>query len=126
MSGVRRHVLCAAALVFVIGAAASPESEVRAALERYVRLVQKMDHAGIAAMFAPDGEVVNPGRDPVRGPAAIEAFLKQFAGYHVMRETMVPATTTVDGDRATQSGTYAQRVRAPDGKVIDVSGRFTI
>jgi uncharacterized protein (TIGR02246 family) len=106
--------------------AATPQSEVRGALLRYVHLVQKMDHAGIAALFTPDGEVVNPGRDPIRGPAAIEAFLRQFDAYHVMNEMMLPRTTVVDGDRATQTGTYRQRVRDPDGKVLDVSGTFTL
>lgn len=105
---------------------APPESEVRGALLRYVHLVQTMDHAGIAAMFTPDGEVVNPGRDPIRGPTAIEAFLRQFDAYHVMNEMMLPRTTVVDGDRATQTGTYRQRVRDPDGKVLDVSGNFTL
>jgi len=105
---------------------APPESHVRAALQRYVRLVGQMDHAGIAAMFAPDGEIVNPGRDAVKGPAAIEAFLKQFSEYHVVNEMMVPKTTRVDGDRATQEGTFRQRVRGPDGNMIDVSGAFAL
>ena len=106
--------------------AAPPESQVRAALQRYVRLVQKMDHAGIAAMFAPDGEVVNPGREPIKGRAAIQAFLEQFAGYHVISETMVPRVTSVNGAHATQTGTYRQRVRDPNGNVIDVSGNFAL
>jgi uncharacterized protein (TIGR02246 family) len=126
MSGVQRRLPCLVAVALLIGAAASPEADVRAALQRYVRLVQKMDHAGIAAMFAPDGEVVNPGRDPIKGRAAIQAFLEQFAGYRVLSETMVPRTTTVDGSRATQTGTYRQRVRGPDGKVIEVSGGFVL
>jgi len=103
---------------------ASPEGEVRAALAHYAKLVRKMDHAGIAAMFAPDGEIVNPGQDPIRGPAAIEAFLKQFSSYKVVSETLTAATTRVMGAQATQSGTYHQRVRAPDGKMLEVSGGF--
>jgi uncharacterized protein (TIGR02246 family) len=126
MSAVQRRLLCVAAVLAVMGAAASPEAEVRAALQRYVHLVQRMDNAGIAAMFAPDGEVVNPGRDPIKGRPAIQAFLEQFAGYHVINETMVPRTTTVDGTHARQTGTYRQRVRGPDGNVIDVSGNFVL
>ncbi len=121
--------MLAAVLFLTIPSAATagtPESDVRAALQRYAHLVQKMDHAAIAAMFAPDGEVVNPGRDPIHGPAAIEAFLRQFDAYHVLSETMAARTTVVDGDRATQTGTYHQRVRDPDGKVLDVSGNFTL
>jgi len=107
-----------------VAAGASPEKEVRAALAHYATLVRTMDHAGIAAMFAADGEIVNPGQAPVRGPVAIEAFLRQFDAYKVLSETMHPARTTVSGERATQTGTYRQRVRVPDGRVMDVSGGF--
>jgi uncharacterized protein (TIGR02246 family) len=117
---------CAPLLAEGARIAAPPQSEVRGALLRYVHLVQNMDHAAIAAMFTPDGEVVNPGRDPVRGPAAIEAFLRQFDAYHVMNEMMVPRTTVVDGNHATQTGSYKQRVRDPAGKILDVSGNFTL
>ena len=106
--------------------AESAESQVRAALQHYAQLIGKMDNAGIAALFTQDGEVVNPGRDPIKGPAAIEAFLKQFSDYHVLSEMMIPQKTQVDGDRAEQEGTFKQRVRGPDGNVIDVSGTFTI
>jgi len=103
----------------------TPEQDVRAALARYVQLVRKMDHAGIAATFAPDGEIVNPGQDPVRGPAAIEAFLRKFSGYKVLSETMTASTTSVTGANASQTGTYRQTVRTPEGQVLHVSGGFT-
>ena len=106
--------------------AAPAESQVRAALQQYAQLIEKMDNAGIAALFTEDGEVVNPGRDPIKGPAAIEAFLKQFSDYHVLSQTMIPQKTQVDGDHAQQEGTFKQRVRGPDGNVIEASGTFTI
>jgi len=105
---------------------APAESELRAALQHYAQLIEKMDNAGIAALFTQDGEVVNPGRDPIKGPAAIEAFLKQFSDYRVLSQTMTPQKTLVDGVRAEQEGTFKQRVRGPDGNVIDASGTFTI
>jgi uncharacterized protein (TIGR02246 family) len=117
---------CAPIIAEGANIAAPPESQVRGALQRYVHLVQAMDHAGIAAMFAPDGEVVNPGREPIKGRAAIQAFLEQFAGYQVINEMMVPRATSVDGNHATQTGTYRQRVRGPDGNVLDVSGNFVL
>ena len=39
---------------------------------------------------------------------------------------MVPRATSVDGNHATQTGTYRQRVRGPDGNVLDVSGNFVL
>ena len=119
-------VCCAPLLAEGAQNAASAESQVRAALQHYAQLIEKMDNAGIAALFTEDGEVVNPGRDPIKGPAAIEAFLKQFSDYHVLSQTMIPQKTQVDGDHAQQEGTFKQRVRGPDGNVIEASGTFTI
>ena len=55
------------------------QARVEAALGRYSSMVLHMDSRGIAALYAPDGEIVNPGQAPVRGRAAIEAFLSGFA-----------------------------------------------
>jgi uncharacterized protein (TIGR02246 family) len=118
--------LLALAAALLLSAAPAPEKEVRAALAHYADLVRHMDHAAIAAMFTPDGEVLNPGQAPVRGPAAIDAFLQQFSAYRVLSEELKPSSTIVTGDRARQTGIYRQSVRAPDGSTIKVSGAFTI
>jgi ketosteroid isomerase-like protein len=85
-----------------------------------------MDSAGIAAMFAPDGEMVNPKRPPVRGRAAIERFLSGFSDFHVVSNVDEATSTVVDVDTAEQLGTYRQRVRSPDGQVFETKGRFEI
>jgi uncharacterized protein (TIGR02246 family) len=99
---------------------------VEAALARYSQLVLVMDHAGIAALFAPDGELVNPGQAPVHGRAAIEAFLSGFSGFHVLSNSLVPSSTLITGDRAVQVGEYRQRVQTPESKVLEVSGSFKV
>ena len=119
-------VCCAPPLAEGAQVAAAAESQVLAALKHYAQLIEKMDNAGIAALFTEDGEIVNPGGDPIKGPAAIEAFLKQFSDYHVVSEMLEPQKTQVDGDRAKQEGTFRQRVRGPDGNAREVSGTFTI
>ena len=45
---------------------------VDATLRRYASMVAAMDHAGIAALFTPDGEIVNPGQTSIRGRDAID------------------------------------------------------
>ena len=102
------------------------KAEVEARLQRYSALTLAMDGAGIAAMFAPDGEMVNPKRPPVRGRAAIERFLSGFSDFHVVSNADEVSSTVVDGDAAEQLGTYHQRVRSPDGQVFEVTGRFEI
>lgn len=102
------------------------KAEVEARLQRYSARTLAMDSAGIAAMFAPDGEMVNPKRPPVRGRAAIEGFLSGFSDFHVVSNAEEVSSTVVDGDTAEQLGTYRQSVRSPDGQVFEATGRFEI
>ena len=102
------------------------KAELEARLQHYSALVLAMDSAGIAAMFARDGELVNPSRPPVRGRAAVQRFLSGFSDYHVISNVDVLEGTTVDGDTAEQLGTYSQSVRSPGGKVFEAKGRFEI
>jgi hypothetical protein len=43
-------------------------ARVEARLQEYSELTLKMDPAGLAAMYAPDGELVNPSQTPDPGP----------------------------------------------------------
>jgi len=102
------------------------KAALEARLQHYSALVLAMDSAGIAAMFAPEGELVNPSRPPVHGRAAIERFYAGFADFHVLSNVDLLEGTTVDGDTAEQLGTYRQSVRLPDGKLFEAKGRFEI
>jgi uncharacterized protein (TIGR02246 family) len=101
-------------------------ARVEARLQQYSGLVLRMDSAGMAAVFAPDGELVNPRQPPVRGRAEIEKFLAGFADYKVLSNVDVATSTLIDGDAAEQLGTYRQSVRSPGGKVFEASGRLEI
>lgn len=100
------------------------QAEVRERLAQYASLLQAMDAEGVAAMFAPDGEIVNPRQPPVHGRAAIRKFLEGYADFKVLSNEDRADSTLIDGDTSEQLGTYHQRVRTPDGRVIEVSGRF--
>ena len=125
------NALCAAGMLTLglahVGAVhlqASPEAEVEAALQHYADLLRAMDDHGIAQSFTDDGEVVNPGQTPVRGPEAIEQFIRQFDGYHVLEYEIHAQKTTVSGQTAAQNGRFRQRVKTPDGQTLDVKGLF--
>jgi len=125
----RVHAISAAALLIAVAAgchrgAAKDVAVVDARLAEYRQLVLRMDHHGIAQLFASDGEVVNPGRDPIRGPAAIESFLRGFDAYKVLEYSIVADSTAAQGRSAYQVGTYRQRVRVPAGDTVVVQGRF--
>ena len=97
---------------------------VRAALAHYAALATAMQHDSIAALFEPDGEMVNAGSTPIVGPAAIAAHLRSFAEFHVIANRLDADTTRVTGDSAEQTGTFWQRVRLPAGDTVIASGRF--
>jgi uncharacterized protein (TIGR02246 family) len=103
---------------------ASDRRAVEFALERYSNLVLVIDHAGIAALFAPDGELVTEGQPAVRGPEAIDKHLATFKDYHVKSNVIRADSTSVFGSRATQIGRYRQRVELPSHETVEVSGRF--
>jgi uncharacterized protein (TIGR02246 family) len=102
------------------------KAEVQARLQRYAGLMLAMDSAGMAAMFAPDGEMVNPKRPAVKGRAAIEKFLAGYSDFKVLSNADTATSTLIDGDTAEQIGTYAQKVRTPEGKLFEASGRLEI
>ena len=106
----------------------SPELAVRAVdmmLNKFAQLSRDMDAAGIAKMYARDGEIVTPGQDAVKGRTAIEAFLRSFADYRVLEYVLTPTATTGDRNGVTQKGTFHQRVRTPGGQIVEASGTFT-
>lgn len=117
-------VMVALATALAAPAHASPAAELQAALAHYEQLVLSMDHAGIASLFVQDGEVDNAGQRPIKGPAAIDAFLRNFSEYKVLRYEIVATRTTINNPAAVQTGSFHQRVRLPDGRVVDVFGKF--
>ena len=117
--------------------AASATAEVESAFQRYCALMRAMDHSGIAAMFSADGEIVNAGQAPIRGPAMINAFLAGFADYQVLAYTTEPPATRVSGDYASLQSIYhetgahprrqgARGVRAPGGAVAALHARALV
>jgi ketosteroid isomerase-like protein len=124
--------LAPAAGLLLLAACAHPDltkierPRVLARLQHYSELVAAMDPEAIAAMYAPEGEMVNPRQPPVHGRAAIQKFLAGFADFHVLANTDAADSTLIDGDQAEQIGTYHQSVRAPSGKVFETSGRLEI
>jgi uncharacterized protein (TIGR02246 family) len=98
-------------------------AEVEAALQRYNAFVLAMDNAAIAELYAEDGELAGPN-GPVRGRKAIREFLETFKDFHVKANKTTPEKTSVNGETATQSARYWQRVELPSHETVEVSGRL--
>jgi len=101
-----------------------PRLEVEAALAEYARNLRALDSAKLSAAYEPDGELLDPGMAPHRGPAAIKAFLDSFQGVVIESAAMTPESSEVWGTAAVVFGTYAQRVRVGDTPAADYRGRF--
>jgi uncharacterized protein (TIGR02246 family) len=107
-------------------ASSTDAARVEDALRNYERLLRAKDSAGLAAMYAPDGELLEPGMDPLKGPEAIRKFLDSFADVQIESATMTADATEAWPDHALQWGHYAQRVIPPGQPAGEYTGRFVI
>ncbi len=94
------------------------------ALSRYEGLLRAQDASGIAQMFVPGGRLEHVGQDPIVGRENIQAFLNSFARYKVLSHDMQLDSSAFTPCHASQSGTYVQHVRVPDGQEITAQGWF--
>jgi ketosteroid isomerase-like protein len=126
-------VLLLAALACRVESSAIPndkgaEAGARAAMARYASLLNGSppNADSVSSMFAPTGELLPNGRDAIKGPAAMRAFLLSFGKVTVDSEAMPVTSSLVSGDHAVLWGTYYQKVTLSDGKILRPSGRYVI
>jgi ketosteroid isomerase-like protein len=93
-------------------------------IARYGELQKVQDVDAIARLFGKDGEVVNPGSAPVRGAAAVRAFLGGFKGFTVLTNDLTVSNIDKAGADWHVAGRFHQTGSTPDGKSYDVTGTF--
>lgn len=108
---------------FAHGSASGAE-EIEAAMQEYARLQRAADAPGLAACYTPDGELLEPGMDALKGPAAIRKFLESFGEVRIESASMATEHIDVWAGGALQWGSYAQRVALPGKPVAEFRGRF--
>ena len=86
------------------------------------------DAAGIAKLYASDGEELPPNAPAVVGRAAIEKYHKDFAQQFMMHGmTLTPQKTQVSGDIAYDVGNYKQQLMPmKGGAVMDDHGKYVV
>jgi ketosteroid isomerase-like protein len=98
-------------------------SEIDAANAQFTALAGKGDGAGLAALYAEDGQVMPAGSEPIKGPQAIQKFWQGALDSGISELGL----TTIDlfgrGPTATEVGQYELRDKA--GKVID-QGKYIV
>jgi ketosteroid isomerase-like protein len=104
--------------------AAAITEQLDAAMNRYSGFVRAMAADSIAAMYAPDGEMLGAGMHPIRSPDSIRVFLGSFTNVRVDSETMVRDAITVGETESVQWGTWTQVATITGRPPVHVSGRF--
>jgi hypothetical protein len=100
------------------------ELAVQRVLSLYCQRCDDGDHAGVAALWAPDGELLYDG-ELIVGHAALEVWFAQKSppdrrGKHLTTNVVVD----VDGDRAAATSDYAF-LRIEDGVIaVPFAGRY--
>lgn len=80
--------------------------DVRATLQRHLELLNRHDVASLAAMYAPDAELISPMFHTVRGRQAIaESFVRLFEVFPDYTIAARDALLLTEGDRAAQFAT---------------------
>jgi len=105
-----------------------PTAEARAQVEAAVQSYAAAIHGSVdklADLFAPDGELIQPGIDPLVGPEAIRGFLAPLVKrVRIEEATMTSRAIDLYGDEAYVWGDYSQRVAVGEQPLATFTGRF--
>jgi uncharacterized protein (TIGR02246 family) len=125
----QRHLICSVALItfsmFVTGAAHADgvRSEIDAANAQFTAAAAKGDGAGLAALYAADGQVLPAGSDPIKGAQAIQKFWQGALDSGIAEVGLKTIEIFGRGPTATEVGQYELRDKA--GKVLD-HGKYIV
>ena len=121
--------LCMAIIVAVLGclAQAAYADGVRSAIEaadaQFSAAVAKGDGAGLAALYAADGQVMPAGSEPIKGREAIQKFWQRAIDSGIAAAAFKTLEVFGRGPTATEVGQYELRDAA--GKVLD-HGKYIV
>ena len=98
-------------------------SAIEAANAQFVATAAKGDGAGLAALYAKQGQVMPAGSDPIAGTDAIQKFWQGALDSGISGVTLKTLDVYGQGPTATEVGQYELRDKA--GKVLD-KGKYIV
>lgn len=106
-------------------ATAEARQAVLSAMAHYIDLIHAVSSDSVAAVYAEDGQLFEPGMVPLNGREAIRAFLAPFDGKAIV-DTVTGTTDTLEiyGQTAYLWGHYHQVARLPDQPTSTFDGRY--
>lgn len=99
------------------------KSAIEAANAQFSVAAAKGDGAALAALYAPDGQVMPAGSDPIRGTEAIQKFWQGALDSGVAAIGLKTIEVFGHGPTVTEVGEYELREKA--GKVLD-HGKYIV
>jgi uncharacterized protein (TIGR02246 family) len=123
------HGLIGAAVLvgFAVLTQAAYADEVRSGIEaanaQFSAIAAKGDGAGLAALYAADGQVLPAGGDPLKGPQAIQKFWQGALDSGIAGIGLTTVEVFGHGPTATEVGQY--ELRDKTGKVLD-HGKYVV
>lgn len=124
------HMMCRTVIAMALAAMLAPscaraqDRELAAQLARYNAFVKQQAGDSIAAMYEAEGALHAPGRDPIRGPAAIARFLAGFTNVRVDSSAMWADSVVRTDSGIAQWGGYFQ-IATPSGRApVTARGHF--
>jgi uncharacterized protein (TIGR02246 family) len=99
------------------------KSAIEAANAQFSAAAEKGDGAALAALYSPDGQVMPPGSDPIRGTDGIQKFWQGALNSGVAAIGLKTIEVFGHGPTATEVGEYDLRDKA--GKVLD-HGKYIV
>ncbi len=104
--------------------APNERAQVEAAVQSYAAAIHTSVDK-LADLYAADGELLQPGMDPLVGPEAIRAFLTPLIKkVRIEDATMTTQAIDLYGDEAYVWGDYSQRVAVGEQPLATFTGRF--
>ena len=101
-------------------------AEVEAAMQRYMVAARRVNADSMAASFATNGELLEPGIPVIASRESIRAFMSSFPGVRVDSATVVADTIEVAKNIAHYWGSYFERLAFPGQPASEQHGRFVI
>jgi uncharacterized protein (TIGR02246 family) len=129
MQTTRSHFIAASALVMFSTCLTQPlyaagiRSEIDAANAQFSAAAAKGDGAGLAALYAADGQVLPAGSDPIKGSQAIQKFWQGALDSGVAGIGLKTIELFGQGRTVTEVGQYELHDKA--GKVLD-HGKYIV
>src|SRR5262249_27445073 len=103
--------------------ATNARSAIDAANHQLMDAFSRGDAAGIATLYAEDGQLLSPGNQPIQGRTAIEKYWRGVLTLPVKGFQITTVDLTAHDDDAAEVGRYA--IIGNDGRELD-SGKYIV